>query len=43
MFGMVRLALAKYVWLHPGTSYILMNYITLVAMTGLGWEPRLAG
>ena len=35
MIGMVRLVLAKYVWLHPGTGYILMNYITLVYnMTG---------
>jgi hypothetical protein len=22
MFGMVRLVLAEYVWLHPGTGYI---------------------
>ena len=34
MIGMVRLVLAKYVWLHPGTGYILMNYINLVDMTG---------
>jgi hypothetical protein len=38
MFGMVRLVLGKYVGLHPGTGYILMNYMTLVGMTGLGWE-----
>jgi hypothetical protein len=34
MIGMVRLVLAKYVWLHPSAGYILMNYITLVFMTG---------
>jgi hypothetical protein len=34
MFGLVRLVLAKYAWLHPGTGYILMNYISLVGKTG---------
>jgi hypothetical protein len=39
MFGMVRLVLPKYVWLHPGTGYILMNYITLVYISqDLRWE-----
>jgi hypothetical protein len=38
MFGMVRLVSAKYVGLHPGTGYILLNYMTLVGITGLGWE-----
>ena len=34
MIGMVRLVLAKHVWLDPDTGYILMNYITLVDMRG---------
>ena len=34
MFGMVRLVLAKYVWLDPDTAYILMNYIILVDPRG---------
>jgi hypothetical protein len=38
MFGMVRLVSGKYLELHPGTGYVLMNYITLVGLTGLGWE-----
>ena len=32
MFGIVRLALAKYVWLDPDTGYILMKYMILVDM-----------
>ena len=43
MLGMVRLVSGKYVGLHPGTGYILMNYITLVCMTGpemgIGFSP----
>ena len=38
MFGMVRLVSGKYLGLHPGTGYILINYMTLVYLTGLGWE-----
>jgi hypothetical protein len=32
MYGMVRLVLAKYVWLDPDIGYILMRYIILVDM-----------
>ena len=38
MFGTVRLVLGKHVGLHPGTSYTLMNCMSLVCMTDLGWE-----
>jgi hypothetical protein len=34
MFGIVRLALAKCVWLDPDTGYIIMNYMILVDMGG---------
>ena len=45
MFGIVRLALAKYVWLDPDTGYILMNYIILEDMGGpeMGIGLLLAG
>jgi hypothetical protein len=43
MFGMVRLVLAKYVWLHPGTGpNSCLTFLTADADGGCRWRARLA-